>query len=74
MKNQLEIFRENFYSVRCLVEEDYIVYRTKDGLAKLLADEANKLIEKLNLNLSAIPTTLPRQDSFTVQSSEIGYV
>lgn len=70
LDDDLTKFRENFYSVHCLVERGYIVYRTKKGYASQLAEEANKIIEKMGLNLSAIPTTLSSKDSFVVQSSE----
>jgi hypothetical protein len=74
MKNQLETFRENFLHVRVWVEPDYMVYKTRRGLAKALAEEANLLIDKMGLSLSAIPTKSSSQDSISVQSNEIGYV
>ena len=74
MKNQLEIFRENFPSIKCMVYEDEIVYKVLRGRAKEVATEANNLIERLGLSLSAIPTSLSSQDSICVTSSEVGYV
>ncbi len=70
LDDELTRFRESFYSVHCLVENGYIVYKTKRGYANQLAEEANKIIEKMGLNLSAIPTTLNSKNSFVVQSSE----
>lgn len=69
LDNELEIFRENFYSVNVFVENGYMVYRTRKGFAKMVAQEANKLIEKLGLNLVAIPSSLSSKDSFHVQSN-----
>ena len=74
MKKELETFRLNFPSIKCMVYEDEIVYRVLKGRAKEVANEANKLIEQLGLSLSAIPTSLSSQDSICIQSSEIGYV
>jgi hypothetical protein len=76
MKNQLELetFRLNFQLTKVFVEDDYMTYKTRRGLAKALAEAANELIESLGLSLSAIPTSLSSQDSICVQSSEIGYV
>lgn len=70
LDDDLTKFRENFYSVHCLVENGYIVYKTKKGYAGQLAEEANKIIDQLGLNLTAIPTTLSSKDSFHVKSSE----
>jgi hypothetical protein len=74
MKNQLNIFQENFPLIKCMVYEDCIVYKVLRGRCKEVAEEANKVIERLGLNLSAIPTSLSSQDSVCVQSNEIGYV
>lgn len=68
--DQLEKFMQNFYSVKCCVEGDYIVYRTKKGFAGQVAEQANKIIEQLGLDLTAIPTSLSSKDSFHVKSSE----
>lgn len=62
-------FRENFYSVHAFVESGHVVYKCKRGYANEVAREANKVIEKMGLNLSAIPTTLSSKDSVVVQSS-----
>ena len=70
LQDQLLKFRESFFSVYCLVEEDYVVYKTRRGFARSLAQEANDLIDRLNLNLTAIPTSLSADDSFCVKSSE----
>lgn len=70
MNQELEQFRENYFSTKCLVENDYVVYKTRRGFAKALAEEANKLIEMLGLNLTAIPTSLSANDSFCVKSCE----
>ncbi len=74
MKNQLEEFRLAFPSIKCMVYEDCLVYRVLRGRAREVASAANELIEKLNLNLTAIETSLSTKDSITVQSSEVGYV
>ncbi len=76
MKNhqELEEFRLAFPLTKVWVEPDCLVYRTRRGLARSLAEAANELIEKLGLSLSAIPTSLSSQDSICIQSSEVGYV
>ena len=74
MNNQLQIFREAFPLTKAWVEPEYIVYRVRNGLAKSVAEEANRLIEEMGLNLVAIPSNLPYANSVCIQSSEIGYV
>ena len=74
MKNQLDTFRENFPHTKCHVEDDFISYKTRRGLAGTLAVVANELIEKMGLSLVAIETSLSSKDSIVVQSNEIGYV
>lgn len=71
LQDQLTRFREAFFSTKCLVEDDYITYKTRRGLGKTLAEQANELIDYLGLNLTAIPTTLSANDSFYVKSSEV---
>lgn len=67
--DELEKFRISFYSIHAFVENGYVIYKCKRGFAKNVAEEANKLIEKMNLNLTAIPTSLSSQDSVCVQSN-----
>ncbi len=76
MKNQddLQKFRENFPLVKCHVENEFMTYRVRNGLAKSVADEANKLIDELGLNLVAIASNLPYANSVCIQSNEIGYI
>jgi hypothetical protein len=76
MKNQdeLEKFIKNFPSTHCMAYDDCLVYKTRRGLGKSVAEHANRIIEELNLALTAIPTSLSINDSFVVQSNEIGYV
>ena len=74
MREQLNTFQENFPLIKCMVYEDCIVYKVLRGRAKEVALEANKVIERLGLNLCAIPTSLSANDSLVVQSNEIGYV
>lgn len=73
MKNinkQLEVFRKKYSSTSVIVYDDYVVYRTPPGFAKKAAKKANKVIEDLKLELTAIPTTFQKDDSFVVKSSE----
>ena len=74
MSNELEKFREAFPFTKVWVEPEYIVYRVRNGLAKSVAEEANRLIEEMGLNLVAIASNLPYSNSVCIQSSEIGYV
>jgi len=76
MKNQndLEKFRVAFPLVKCHVENEFMTYRVRNGLAKSVAEEANKLIDEMGLALVAIASNLPYANSVCVQSSEIGYV
>lgn len=73
MKNinkQLETFTKLYPSILGTRYDDYIVYRTAPGFAKKAAQKANKIIESENLELTAIPTTFLKDDSFVVKSSE----
>jgi hypothetical protein len=73
MKNinkQLEEFRKKYSSINVMVYDDYVVYRTPPGFAKKAAVKANKVIEELKLELTAIPTNFQKDDSFVVKSSE----
>lgn len=69
LDDELTMFRESFYSIHAVVENGYVVYKCKRGFAKNVAEEANKLIEQMNLSLVAIPTSLHSQDSVCVQSN-----
>lgn len=70
INNQLEKFTKLYPSILGTRYDDYIVYRTAPGFAKRAAEKANRLIEKSNLELTAIPTTFTKDDSFVVKSSE----
>lgn len=71
IENQLTTFRENFPMVRVMVYETYIVYKVGKGLAIKAAEDAQNIIDKLGLALSACPTKFSSNDSFFVQSSEV---
>lgn len=47
-------------------QADYITFKVGRGTAKKCADQANRLIEKLGLNLSASATPFFSGDSFMV--------
>ncbi len=66
-KTQLEVFLEAYPSTRVNYYQDSLVYKVRDGRAKKWADEANKLILSLGLDLVAIAS--PYNDSFMVKSS-----
>jgi len=66
-----EQFRVSFHSRNVMVYENSMVYKTPRGFADRMADDANVLIEKLNLPLVALPTTLLAKDSFHVKSNEV---
>ena len=68
MKNHLDTFRENFPLTKVMAYDDCLVYSTRKGLAQSVAASANEVIEKLGLELTAIPTSLNSQDSVCVQS------
>ena len=74
IETSLTTFREKFPLTRVMVYDDCLVYKVKRGYAKLTSDMANEIIERENLPLVAIPTTLSSDDSFVVQNNEIGYV
>jgi hypothetical protein len=65
-----EQFKKSFSSRNVMVEKDYLVYRTPRGYSDKLAEDANLLIEKLNLPLVAIPTKFISKDSFLIKSNE----
>jgi len=64
---QLETFRINFPLTRVRVEENYMTYRVRRGLAKSLSQDANELIKRLDLDLVALPTPLSADDSIVIQ-------
>jgi hypothetical protein len=66
---QFEQFRESFYCKNVMVYEDTMVYRTPRGLSESMADDANRVIAKLKLDLVAIPTSLTAKDSFYIKAS-----
>ena len=70
IEKQLEQVRKSLPFRHVTVYHDAMVYRCPSGLAKDMAEDANKVIEKLNLPLVAIPTTFIRGDSFCVKSNE----
>lgn len=66
-EQEFERFRKNFLATRVMVYQDEMVYKVRRGFAKKVAQEANSIIEKLGLDLVAIPTSLSSQDSVSVQ-------
>lgn len=66
-EQQFEKFRENFLLTRCYVDDLYMTYKVKRGLAKAVAKDANELIDRLGLDLVAIPTPFLAQDSICIQ-------
>jgi hypothetical protein len=68
IQNHLTTFRENFPLTKVMAYDDCLVYSTRRGLAQSVAKDANEIIEKLGLELTAIPTSLSSQDSVCVQS------
>lgn len=70
IQHQFETFRVSFFHHHVIVYNDSMVYRTPKGLADKLARDANDLIEKLGLDLVAIPTKLLDKDSFHIKSIE----
>ena len=73
MKNinkQLDKFTRLYPSILATRYDDYVVYKTAPGFAKRAAQKANELIEKSGLELTAIPTTFIKDDSFVVKSTE----
>ena len=70
INKQFETFRVSFYSRSVTVYANSMVYRTPNGLADKICEDANNLIRKLNLDLVAIPTTLYKKDSFHIKSNE----
>ena len=65
---EFEIFRKNFLATKVMVYQDEMVYKVRRGFAKSVAEEANKIIEKLGLDLVAIPSPLSSADSVVIQS------
>jgi len=70
LESDLEKFRVAYPSVRCFVDPNCIVYKTKRGGSDEAARRANTLIEELGLPLVAIGTSFNAKDSFVVQSNE----
>jgi len=66
-----EQFRVSFHSRNVMVYDNSMVYKVPRGFAERMATDANVLIEKLNLPLVAIPTTLLAKDSFYIKSNEV---
>ena len=73
-QEQLETFWKNFRIGNPMVYEDCVVIKVARGFARAVSEDANKLIGELGLDLTAIPTSLLADDTFCVQSSEVGYV
>ena len=70
LETKMEQFRMSFPYRHVTVYDDFMVYRTPRGLCDKMAKDANNLINKLNLDLVAIPTSMSTKDSFCVKSSE----
>lgn len=68
LEKQLTLFRESYHSVKCMVYQDYIIYRCAHGHSDKAALVANNLIERLGLDLVAISTTLPGKSSYEIKS------
>lgn len=62
---QLELFRLKFPLSKVMMYEDYMVYKVGGGMAQKAAQDAQKLIKSLNLNLIAVPSIFG--DSFEVK-------
>lgn len=67
-EHEFETFRKNFLATRVTVYDDYMTYKVRRGFAKRVAEEANRIISKLGLDLVAIPTSLSSADSVVIQS------
>jgi len=66
---ELEQFRKAYDSTRVSVYDDFMVYSTPSGMSELLAKSANRLIQDLDLNLTAIPAKNYPADTFVVKSN-----
>ena len=66
---ELEQFRIAYDSVRVSVYDDFMVYSTPSGMADIMARSANRLIQDLDLNLTAIPAKNYPADTFVVKSN-----
>lgn len=71
IETELEVFRKNFPLTRVNVQEDFMVYSVRKGLADAVTKDANELIEELGLSLVAIPTALSAKDTVLIQSQFI---
>lgn len=67
IQDDLEAFRLKYSSTRVTVHDDYLIYKTANGVAKRASVDANEVIYDLGLNLIAKPTSFNRLDSFIVQ-------
>lgn len=67
---ELEKFRKAYDSIRVTVYDDFMVYVTPTGMADLFSRNANTLIGKLNLDLTAIPKSTFPHDCFVVKSNQ----
>lgn len=68
---QFEQFRKSFPYRNVMVYENVMVYRTVRGMSDTICKEANELIGKLKLPLTASSTTLPAKDSVSIIGDEI---
>lgn len=67
---ELEQFRKAYDSIRVSVYDDFMVYSTPIGMSEILARSANKLIQELDLELTAIPAKNYPSDTFVVKSNQ----
>lgn len=68
VENSLNTFRENYPGVRVTQFADCLVYRVVWGGGTKAAKKANEIIERLELDLVAIPAKGISDNSFCVQS------
>lgn len=70
LENDLNKFRKAYPSIRMTQYEEYLVYSVAPNYGKRAAERASTLIAELGLALIAEPTTLFKQDSFTIKQKQ----
>lgn len=70
IENLLETFRVCFPLTRVTVYDDFLVYKTRRGLAKAVAEDANDVIAEKGWPLVAIATNFVSNDTIVIKSNE----
>lgn len=67
MQGQLETFRREYPGIRVMQHDDCLVYTVTPKYSNVASIGANLLINRLGLNLVAIPSNILPKDTFEVK-------